>query len=196
MSSFDIAGDLRAAATEQRREKEHRVKYRGVNAALIGHPIRSDIPATVRSSPIWTESNKFRMREALYTRPCHCQNCRRSTARDMRRKCPPSDMAAANVICTAGASSISRKQMRPRLNDADAADYREQYYSTDDDELDATMAGVEYSFDHAGPTHELDLSYAVTQAVEKFEAKELATLIKNEYEFVDESDTDEEFELI
>lgn len=100
------------------------------------------------------------------------------------------------MICTAGASSISRKQMRPRLNDADAADYREQYYSTDDDELDATMAGVEYSFDHAGPTHELDLSYAVTQAVEKFEAKELATLIKNEYEFVDESDTDEEFELI
>jgi hypothetical protein len=64
------------------------------------------------------------------------------------------------------------------------------------DEHDAYVEGVAYSFDSTGPGNELALSHAVTQAVEKFESKELATLVKNEYEFVNESDTDEDFELV
>jgi hypothetical protein len=127
----------------------------------------------------------------MVTRPCHCAGCRRQTAKMLRRKCPPSDLV--DVVCTA--PTIARKNQRPRLNDADVIDFRDSYYG-EDDEHDSSMAGVEYSFDNAGPAHEFDLSHAVTQAVEKFQAKELATLIKNEYEFIDESETDEEFELI
>jgi hypothetical protein len=66
--------------------------------------------------------------------------------------------------------------------------------SSDNDSID----GVTYSFDHrTGPTTGSDtFSHAVTEAVKKFENKELATLVKNEYEIVDSNDSDEEFELI
>jgi len=59
------------------------------------------------------------------------------------------------------------------------------------------MEGVAYSYDKLGPSAGTDTwSYALTEAVKKFESKELATLIKNEYEIVDPSDSDEDFELI
>jgi hypothetical protein len=64
---------------------------------------------------------------------------------------------------------------------------------------DGTVDGVTYSFDSDGPTAgEEVLCYVVSQAVEKFETKELNKLIKNEYEIIDssESSDDEEFELI
>jgi hypothetical protein len=131
------------------------------------------------------------MRE-MVTKTCRCPNCKRQTAKLLRRKYTSSDIT--DVVCTA--PHISRKNQRPRLNEADASDFRDFDDSGEDDEHDASMPGIEYSFDRAGPTHEFDLSHAVTRAVEKFQAKELATLIKNEYEFVDESETDEEFELI
>ena len=71
--------------------------------------------------------------------------------------------------------------------------------SRDDSSDNDSIYGVTYSFDRpTGPTAGADtLSYMVTEAVKKFENKELATLIKNEYEIIDSNDSDsDDFELI
>ena len=98
------------------------------------------------------------------------------------------------MVCTANASSaIARKTPRPTLNLAD--DFRNEDYSSSSDE-DDHIGGITYSFDNAGPNCEMGLSQAVTEAVEKFENKELAMIVKNEYDLIMESETEEEFELV
>ncbi|KAF8539700.1 hypothetical protein BDD12DRAFT_736571 [Trichophaea hybrida] len=189
-------GDLRSAALEQRREKEHRVKYRGVNVGLIGRPVSEWFPdQKVRSSSTWNSNNKFRMRD-MVGKTCHCVSCKQETAKMNRRKHPRLDIV--DVVCT-GSTHIARKAPRPVLNHAEIDDFRDMDSGSSEEEYDdqnVYMEGIAYSFDNAGPGNELALSHAVTQAVEKFHSKELAMLVKNEYEFVNESDTDEDFELI
>ncbi|KAI5815556.1 hypothetical protein BZA77DRAFT_73862 [Pyronema omphalodes] len=192
MSTDMSVGDLRSHAVEQRREKEHRVKYRGVNAGLLGKPINAYITdQKIRSSTTWTNANKYRMRE-LTPRRCHCQNCKNSNAKgSSKRKAAIS--TAVDVVCSA--PGAVRKSPRPVLNNADVDDYRD-YESETSSVEDYGEDGFIYSYDHASPGHEMALDFVVNQAVEKFETKELDRLVKNEYELVDESDADEEFEMI
>jgi hypothetical protein len=94
-----------------------------------------------------------------------------------------------------------RKGRLPTLRFLDKIeDFRshDEYYSSTDEEDDGFVEGVVYSYDAPGLDYgvEFSLNHVVSQAVEKFETKELANLIKKEYEFVNESDGDEDFELI
>ena len=142
------------------------------------------------------------MRDMVRT-ACHCSNCRRDTEKMNRRKYPRRDVV--DVVCTASTPSVARKLPRPGLNNSyySRADYRDllDHASSEDDDDDATDepydGGITYSFDHRGPRGDaFDLGPAVTRAVELFQTKELAALVKNEYELVNESDTEEDFELI
>lgn len=119
---------------------------------------------------------------------CHCFCCRRFNGRNQAHA-----SVFATVVCTAGSS----RKTRPSLRADDIDNIRDS--EEDDQSYDCYedgMSGVAYSYDNEGPARHLDLSYAVTAAVEKFENKELETLIKNEYDIVEESETDEEFEII
>lgn len=114
---------------------------------------------------------------------CHCSTCRSWNSK--KRAAHKSYLN--DEICTARTNPLS-----PSSSGLD--DRWDDSSSSDND----TLAGITYSYDRTtGPRAGIDtLSYAVTEAVKKFENKELATLIKNEYEVVDSEDSDEEFELI
>jgi len=110
-----------------------------------------------------------------------------------RRKQLGSDIY--DVVCTAGPGPGRKPRyldIRDELVDEmDAGNFEEEH-------VDGIVDGVAYSYDNDGPasTTEFPFVYAVTQAVEKFQSKELADLVKREYEFVCESDTDEDFEMV
>lgn len=116
---------------------------------------------------------------------CHCASCRPWNAKELGKKRALRKAYFNDEICTARRSPLSPTS-------AGVDDRWDASASYND-----SIAGIAYSFDCTGPLAGADtLSYAVTEAVKKFENKELATLIKNEYEVVDSEDSDEEFELI
>ena len=130
----------------------------------------------------------------------HCTSCKRDTEKMNRRKQLRSDMV--DVVCTASAPNVRKLPRlgpssggRPRANYRDLLDHAS---SEEDDAADKPYdGGITYSFDHHGPCgHAFDIGPAVTRAVELLQTKELADLVKNEYELVNESDTEEDFELI
>ena len=199
--------------------KQHRVKYRGLNVSRMGQPVNEIFPdRQLRSSTVWNANNRsvppppfllsyrgpwltrgrrFRMRDMVRT-ACHCTSCKRDTEKMNRRKQPRSDMV--DVVCTASAPNVRKlprlnSNSRPRANYRDLLDHAS---SEEDDAADEPYdGGITYSFDHRGPRgNAFDLGPAVTRAVELFQTKELAALVKNEYELVNESDTEEDFELI
>lgn len=126
-------------------------------------------------------------RELGPVRFCHCGSCRISNTKEVSKKRAAHKAYLDDEICTARTNPLS-----PSSSGLD--DRWDDSSSSDNDSL----AGITYSYDRTtGPRAGTDtLSYAVTEAVKKFENKELATLIKNEYEVVDSEDSDEEFELI
>lgn len=133
---------------------------------------------------------RFKMsRDLRLVKVCHqCTGCRVANAKEAnKRRSLRKAYYNDDVICTARTSPLSPTS-------AEVCDRWDDSSSSDSD----SIAGIAYSYDRAtGPRAGTDtLSYAVTEAVKKFENKELATLIKNEYEVVDSEDSDEEFELI
>jgi hypothetical protein len=123
---------------------------------------------------------------------CHCHECRRITEHSVKKR---RKHDIYDVACTVGPGSGRKPRylgLRDELvNEMDAGSFEEEH-------VDDFVDGVAYSYDNDGPvsTTEFPLVYAVTQAVEKFQSKELADLVKREYEFVCESDTDEDFEMV
>ncbi|CAZ80108.1 unnamed protein product [Tuber melanosporum] len=180
----DLTADLRGPAVERQRGKERRIKYRNVNMALLGQPKTLFWPDGTKPAPVWNDRNKFRMPQQD-SRSCHCHGCRSWRAREQNKKKAVEKLHWDDEICTARQYPLSP-----------SAEERE--YLWDDSSSDSgSIEGVAYSFDRPGPSTGTDtLSYAVTEAVKKFENKELATLIKNEYEVIDASDSDEDFELV
>jgi len=89
-----------------------------------------------------------------------------------------------------------------RSNHFDAS--RDPNSSSDEEVSEGADEGITYSYDApSGPQNgNTVLGYAVAQAVEKFEKKELEKLVRNEYEVVDgighgaEVTEDEGFELV
>lgn len=131
---------------------------------------------------------RFKMtRELSFAKICHCTSCRVWNTKALSKKRAVHKAYLNDEICTARTNPLS-----PASSGLD--DRWDDSSSSDNDSL----AGITYSYDRTtGPRAGTDtLSYAVTEAVKKFENKELATLIKNEYEVVDSEDSDEEFELI
>lgn len=126
-------------------------------------------------------------REPGLVKICHCASCRVWNTKELSKKRAIRKAYLNDEICTARTNPLS-----PASSGID--DRWDDSSSSDNDSL----AGITYSYDRTtGPRAGTDtLSYAVTEAVKKFENKELATLIKNEYEVVDSEDSDEEFELI
>jgi hypothetical protein len=106
---------------------------------------------------------------------CHCFGCRVHNSKEVNRRRALHKTFIDDEICTARAS------LSPT---ADEAEYLWDDSASDGRHIDGPVGG------------QLALSAAVTLALEKFEHKELTNLIKNEYEVVDSSDSDEEFELI
>lgn len=123
-------------------------------------------------------------REPGLVKICHCASCRVSNTKELSKKRAIRKAYLNDEICTARSNPLSAFS---------AIDHWDDSLSYDND-----FAGITYSYDRTtGPRAGTDtLSYAVTEAVKKFENKELATLIKNEYEVVDSEDSDEEFEFI
>ncbi|RPA96507.1 hypothetical protein L873DRAFT_1791656 [Choiromyces venosus 120613-1] len=180
----DLTADLRGPAVERQRGKERRIKYRNVNVALLGRPKSLFSTDETKPAPVWNDRNKFRM-PRTDMRNCHCQGCRGWYAREQNKKRAIEKLHWDDEICTARQYPLSP-----------SAEERE--YLWDDSSSDSgSIEGVAYSYDRPGPSAGADiLNYAMTEAIKKFENKELATLIKNEYEVVDSSDSDEEFELV
>ncbi|PWW75508.1 hypothetical protein C7212DRAFT_352385 [Tuber magnatum] len=180
----DLTADLRGPAVERQRGKERRIKYRNVNMALLGQPKDPYWPGEPKPGAVWNDRNKFRMPRQDFGN-CHCHRCRSWCAREQNKKKANEKLHWDDEICTARQYLLSP-----------SAEERE--YLWDDSSSDSgSIEGVAYSLDRPGPSAGTDtLSYAVTEAVKKFENKELATLIKNEYEIVDSSDSDEDFELV
>jgi hypothetical protein len=194
--SAQLSGDLRSQAYEQRRDKEQRVKYRDVNHKLLGKPINPLNPkATCQGYNIWNNANKRHMPKN-YSVNCHCTTCRRDKDRNIRKiqKHSPETNIRGAVPLT------HRKGRLPALRyEVAIDDFRlDVYSSTDEDDDDDFIEGVAYSYDAPGlqSRTEFSLRHVVSEAVDKFETKELATLIKNEYELVNETDGDEEFEFV
>lgn len=130
---------------------------------------------------------RFKMaRDFGLQKVCHCGSCREENTKALSKKRAIRKAYLDDEICSARTNPLSPTsvEMGDRWDDS----------SSDND----SIAGIAYSYDRTtGPRAGTDtLSYAVTEAVKKFENKELATLIKNEYEVVDSEDSDEEFELI
>ncbi|KAG0638940.1 hypothetical protein HOY80DRAFT_1001340 [Tuber brumale] len=180
----DHTADLRGPAVEWQRGKERRIKYQNVNVALLGQPKAFIWPDETKPAPVWNDRNKFQM-PRQDARSCHCNGCRGWRGRQQNKKKAVEKLHWDDEICTARQYPLSP-----------SAEERE--YLWDDSSSDSgSIEGVAYSFDRSGPSTGTDtLSYAVTEAFKKFENKELATLIKNEYEVVDSSDSDEDFELV
>ncbi|KAH8154182.1 uncharacterized protein LAJ45_01950 [Morchella importuna] len=183
-SIVQSTGDLRSAAVEQRRSKERRVKYRNVNVALLGQP-QNPFTNKKLGAPCWNDKNKFKMtRDPSLVKVCHCCQCRGWNTKELAKKRAARKLYFDDEICTARTNPLSPSA---------ALEDRWEDSSSDND----SIAGIAYSYDQSGPRAGTDtLSYAVTEAVKKFEHKELTTLIKNEYEVVDYEDSDEEFELV
>jgi len=119
------------------------------------------------------------------SRNCHCHGCRSWCARDQNKRKAIEKLHRDHEICTA--------RQYPLSPSAEEGGYPWDDSSSDSDYIE----GVDYSFDGRGPSAGTDtLNYVVTEAEKKFENKELATLIKNEYEVVDSSDSDEDFEMV
>jgi len=184
LPASDLAADLRGPAVERQRIKERRIKYRNVNVALLGRPKDLFWPDETKPAPVWNDRNKFQM-PRLDSRNCHCNGCRGWYARNQNKRKAAEKLHWDDEICTARQYPLSPSaEERGDLWDDSSSD-------------SGSIEGVAYSFDRRGPSAGTEtLSYAVTEAVKKFENKELATLIKNEYEVVDSSDSDEDFEMI
>lgn len=148
-------------------------------------------PLLPKSGMFEVDSDSFRRfkmtREPGLAKICHCGSCRTWNTKELSKKRAARKAYLNDEICTARTNPLS-----PSSSGLD--DRWDDSSSSEND----TLAGITYSYDRTtGPRAGIDtLSYAVTEAVKKFENKELATLIKNEYEVVDSEDSDEEFELI
>jgi len=186
LSVAELNGDIRASAVEKQRGKDRRVKYRNVNMNLIGSP-------NSVGSATWNNRNKFKMPRPRYLSVDRREN---EHYHDKRRKFLPR-VDIHDVVC---ARRKGLPTLRKEVNDIkDLYNTPETLETTEMD--DGTVDGVTYSYDADGPSGgEEVLCYAVSQAVEKLQTKELATLIKNEYDVVDASSSDysdeEDFEFI
>ena len=128
---------------------------------------------------------------------CNCIKCIGSkTARTHRLRSVI--QANSDVIrCTKSTGWYSCSPLqRPALALDDGYDY-DSNSSESYEEDDGTLDGVLYSYDNARvPGVAFDLVPQVERAVEQFQTKELAALVKSEYDIIDESEGDEEFELV
>lgn len=91
------------------------------------------------------------------------------------------------VASLAHGARITRKHDMLEGNTAVASSDDSSSSSSDHDDAPAPDAGVMYSFDASkGPTQGSQiLNVALAKAVERFEEKETAKLVRNEYEVVD-----------
>lgn len=174
--------DCRSDAVPVRREKEKRVRYRHVNPALIG----TERTVADRNQAVWTEKNKYKMRDASRSTRRDIENFAAKKASTFRRDWHTPDDYTLSV-------GKAQKGSKAKL----AAMISSGHSEIDD----GTIPGVEYSFDHySGPSHGIDtLATLVDQAEVKYENKVFDKLVKTEYEMIDttsEEDSDEEFELI
>lgn len=177
--------DCRSDAVPVRREKEKKVRYRNVNAALIGTEREG---VADRNQAFWTEKNKYKMNDVHGPRTTsketgHFLAKKASTLR--RDWQTPDDYSLG-----AGKSRKGSKAMRAAMAS-----------SVHSEADDGSIPGVAYSFDeYSGPSYGTDiLATLVDQAEVKYENKVFDTLVKTEYEMVEttsEEDSDEEFELI
>ncbi|KAF3939590.1 hypothetical protein ABW19_dt0201756 [Dactylella cylindrospora] len=176
-------GDFRKASVEQHRAKNRKVRYRNVNAALLGQPMNpfENYYGEKPDCKLWNDRNKFKMPNPN-TRggaSCQCQDCR------MWRH----------------ESNTRSKARAQRGWDRDTDDGPEDTYDQDNIYRDG-VEGVLYSYDRpSGPSHGSQvLTQALDLAIDKMEKKQLDILIKNEYDIVGSEESasseDEEYEFV
>lgn len=115
------------------------------------------------------------------TRSCRCPPCRRLTTYRQGKRQKLFD--PSELVCSARKGSAIAQQMK----EDDSMDSYDPISDDDDASGDAYGCGLRT---------EETLNFAVTEAVKRFQHRELVSLIKNEYEFVRQSDSEEEFELV
>lgn len=176
--------DCRSDAVPVRREKEKKVRYRNVNAALIGTEREG---VSDRNQAFWTEKNKYKMNDVHGPRATSKETGHflAKKASTLRRDWQiPDDYSLG-----AGKSRKGSKAKRATMAS-----------SVHSEVDDGSVPGVAYSFDEYGPSYGTDtLATLVDQAKVKYENKAFDHLVKTEYDMVEttsEEDTDEEFELI
>ncbi|RPB23473.1 hypothetical protein L211DRAFT_270163 [Terfezia boudieri ATCC MYA-4762] len=177
--------DCRSDAVPVRREKEKKVRYRNVNAALIG-TVREGVAD--RNQAVWTEKNKYKMNDV---------HGPRTTSKEIGQLLAKKASTLRRDWQTSEDYSLRSGKSRKGSKAKRVAMISSIHSEVDDD----AIPGVAYSFDeYSGPSYGTDiLATLVDQAEIKYENKVFDKLVKAEYEMVEttsEEDSDEEFELI
>lgn len=178
--------DCRSDAVPVRRQKEKKVRYRNVNAALIG-TVRGGVPD--RNQAVWTDKNKYKMNDV---------HGPRASSKDTGHYLAKKASTLRRDWQSSDDYTLGARKSRKGPKKAKRAAMISSVHSELDD---GSIPGVAYSFDeYSGPSHGADiLATLVDQAEVKYENKVFDKLVKTEYEMIEttsEEDSDEEFELI
>lgn len=174
------ARDVRSGAVPAHRQKEKKVRYKGVNVNLLGteRPVRG-------GNAVWHKKNLYQMNRGINQSPFE----EKQMTRRINRKGHAIDMEVRSqdefAVLKAGRNGKKK-----------CTDMESSAVFSDDG-----VSGVLYSYESAESpeSHTGDIiEHLVAQAEAKYENNVLDKLVKTEYEFVDtsESDSDSEFELI